>query len=157
MVQMSCAELNMVWDLKMRLDREQRRLQDLQVMAESMTPILDGMPHAKPLTYKVEQLATMTADCKDTIANLTEQLIQAKFDLLTKLQSLNLHERCERVLNYHYVSCLKFGAIAKLMNYTRDYVWKLHKRGLEFVGLTLEEMTNLRKQSKSLDVAICSA
>lgn len=157
MIRMSCAELNVVWVLKMRLDREQRRLQDLQIIAESMTPILDGMPHAKPLSYKVEQLATMTADCKDTIANLTEQLVQAKFNLLSKLQSLKLNELYERVLSYHYVACLQFDAIAKLMSFTRDYVWKLHKRGLEFVGLTLEEMTALKKQLKSLDVAGCSA
>ena len=157
MIQMSCAELNSVWELTAQLDREKRRLQDLKVMAESMTPILDGMPHAKPLSYKVERLATMTADCKDTIANLTEQLVQAKFNLLAKLQSFKLQELYERVLSYHYVACLKFDAIAHKLNFTRDYVWKLHKRGLEFIGLTLEEMTALKKQSKSFNVADCSA
>ena len=146
MIQMSCAELNSVWELTAQLDREKRRLQDLQVMAESMTPILDGMPHAKPLTYKVERLAIMTTNCKDTIATLTEQLIQAKFELLTKLQSFKLKELYERVLSYHYVACLKFGAIAKLMSFTREYVWFLHKKGLQGLGVDLNEMLAIKKQ-----------
>ena len=140
MQKINITELNSVWDLKTRLDREKRRLQDLQVMAESTTAILDDLPHAKPLTYKVEQITLLMVACQEKIDSLAEQLIQAKFDLLTKLQSLNLNELCERVLSYRYVACLTYGTTARLMNVTRDYVWKLHKRGLKLLGLTFDDI-----------------
>ena len=151
---MTGTELNAVWALKTRLDREKRRLQDLQVMAESMTPLLDGMPHAKPLTFKVEKTAMLIVTCQEKIAELTDRLIQTKFDLLINLQALNLNEMCERVLSYRYVACLTFGAIAKLMNITRDYAWKIYKRGLASLGLTLDEMNALKKATKGNN---CSA
>lgn len=150
---MTSAELNSVWNLKTQLDREKRRLQDLQVMAESTTAILDDLPRAKPQIYKVERITLLIVACQEKIDELTEQLMQAKFDLLNNLQSLNLNEMCERVLCYHYVACLKFGAVAKLMNITNDYARKLHTRGLKLLGLCANDMGS----EKSRPVAPCPA
>lgn len=133
-------ELKKVWDLKAQLEREKRRLQDLRVIAESTTAILDDMPHAKPQTFKTERITLLIVACQEKIETLTEQLIQAKTDLLCNLQSLNLNEMCERVLSYRYVACLTYGTTARLMNVTRDYVWKLHKRGLKLLGLTFDDI-----------------
>ena len=132
-------ELNSVWALKQRVDRERRRLTDLEVLAEAITPILDGMPHSKPIEYKVERLAVKSADCKSLINSLSEQLIQAKFELLNRLQTFNLSELQERVLSYHYVSCMKFKEIAKRIGYTNDYIRKLHAKALKVLGLEIDE------------------
>ena len=142
---LTCAELSVVWILSEKIEREKRRLKDLEVFASSTTPILDGMPHAKPKEYKVERLTTLIVDCKDNLQNLKERLIQVKFDLLNRLKLFNLTELQERVLSYHYVSCLRFKEIAKLIGYTSDYVAKLHNRGLISLGLSLEEMAKVKK------------
>lgn len=144
MSNLSCSMLNSVWEIKKALEREQRRLQDLEVFASSTTPILDGMPHAKPLVYKVERIATMTCECKARIDELAEQLIQAKFNLLNQIQAQRINEPIERVLCYHYVACLRMKDVAKLMGYCRDYVWKLHNRGLRILGLSTTEMKKLK-------------
>ena len=143
---MTCEELNSVWFIKRSIEKKQRRLKDLQILAEPSAPLLDGMPHAKPVTYKVERIANLMIDCKQSIDNLNKALEQKKFDLLTRIQSLNLKELQQRVLSYHYVACMKFSEIAKLMGFTRNYIQKLHSKGLISLGLTVDEM-NQCKQS----------
>lgn len=137
---LSPVELNSVWDIKKKIAREHRRLIDLAVLAESTTTILDGMPHSKPVDFKVERIATMSADCSALIDALKEQLINVKFALLAKIQACNLPELQERVLSYHYVSCLKFREIGKRLNYTNAYIHKIHLKALSALGLTLDDM-----------------
>lgn len=149
---MTCEELNAAWTLKHAIEREQRRLKDLEVMAEATTPILDGMPHSKPLVYKTERIAIKLTECKSLIEELTAQMVETKFALLTKLQSYHLNEFVERVLSYHYVSCLTFGKIAKLIGFTTDYVRKLHVKGLKKLGLDIDAMNNV----KNFRVQSCS-
>ena len=141
MVKITCEELNSVWTLKKAIEREQRRQLDLQVFAESTTAVLDGMPHAKPMTFKVERIATLIAESREMISKLIERFVKSKFDLLIKIQSCKLDELPERVLSYHYVSCLTFKEIARLMNYTKEYISMLHGKGLKSLGLTVKEMT----------------
>ena len=141
----TCEEMNSVRQIKARLDREQHRIQDLEILAKSNVQHLDGMPHAKPLSSKVEQFVMLMDECQKSIDSLAEQLVQAKFNLLCRLQAQQLSELLERVLSYHYVACLSLGEIARLMHYTRDYIWKLRNKGLKALGLSLDEM----KRSKS--------
>lgn len=144
---MTYAELNAVWETKLRLEREKRRLVDLKVCAVSMTPILDGMPHAPALESKVERIALLIADTEQTIKNMCQSLAQRKFELLTRLQALPLNELQQRVLSYHYVACLSFKEIAKMLNFTKEYISKLHNRGLRALGLDVDEMNKFKQPS----------
>lgn len=143
-MKMTSVELNSVWRAKHEAERGERRLKDLEVLAESTTPILDGMPHSKPLEYKVELLATRMAECREEISRLKETLVQTKFDLLNHLQSFHLPELQERVLSYRYVSCMKFTSIARRMNFSYAYISKLHVKGLEALGLSLDDVVQPR-------------
>ena len=144
---MTCEELNAVWSVKKRLEREQRYLADLRLMAEPSSPQLDGMPHAKPLTYKVERIAGLMVESQQLIDRLGGLLAERKFELLTKLQSIQLDELQQRVLSYHYVACLKLRDIAKLMNFSLVYIQSLHRKGLKSLGLTVEAMNDEKKKS----------
>lgn len=144
---LTCEELNAVWIVKKRLEREQRNLVDLRLMAEPAPPQLDGTPHAKPLTYKVERIAGMIIESQQLIERLGELLAHRKFELLTKLQSLQLNELQQRVLSYHYVACLKFVEIAHLMNFTKDYIHFLHRHALKALGLSVELMNKCKQSS----------
>ena len=144
---LSYDELNSVWETKLRLEREKRRLVDLKVCAVSMTPILDGMPHATALESKVERITLLIADTEQTIKDMCQSLVQRKFELLTRLQALPLNELQQRVLSYHYVACLRFSEIAKMLSFTKDYVNKLHNRGLRALGLDVDEMNKFKQSS----------
>ena len=143
--------LNSVWNLKKQINFQQRRLHDLEVMASSTTALLDGIPHSKPLTGKIERFVVLIDDCRRTIEQLFELIIQRKLELFALLHAQNLSESCARVLTYHYVDCLRHGDIAKLMNYTRNYIWKLHRQGLRTLGLTMEEMRNADSTPVNID------
>lgn len=144
MARITCEELNAVWHIKRQIEREQRRLHDLELCIAPTPPVLDGMPHCPPLVYKVERVATLLLDTQQLINSLGEQLAQCKFELLMKLQSFRLSELQERVLSYHYVACLKFGEIAKLMNYTYQHIHRLHNQGLNSLGLTFNQMNSCK-------------
>lgn len=143
----TCEELNAVWIVKKRLEREQRNLDDLQLMADPVPQPLDGLPHAQPLTYKVERIAGLMIESQQLIARLGKMLAQRKFELLMKLQALQLNELQQRVLSYRYVACLKFVDIAKLMNYTKLHVHFLHRQGLKALGLTIDDMNKAKNVS----------
>lgn len=147
---LTCEELNAVWSVKKQLEREQRNLVDLRLMAEPSRAPLDGMPHATPLTYKVERIAGLIVESQKLISQLSELLANRKFELLSKLQSLNLNELQQRVLSYHYVACLKFSEIAHLMNFTKDYIHFLHRHGLKALGLSSEAMNKCKKASDKI-------
>lgn len=144
---LTCEELNAVWIVKKRLEREQRNLVDLRLMAEPSPPPLDGLPNAKSLTYKVERIATLMIESQQLIERLGNMLAERKFELLTKLQSLQLNELQQRVLSYHYVACLKFAEIAKLMSYTKLHVHFLHRQALKALGLTVDDMNKVKNVS----------
>ena len=143
----TCEELNAVWSCKKCMEKEQRNLVDLRIMADPVPAPLDGLPHAKPLTYKVERIAGLIIECQQLIDRLGEMLAQRKFELLTKLQSFQLDELQQRVLSYHYVACLKLRDIAKLMNFSLVYIQSLHRKGLKSLGLTVEAMNDEKKKS----------
>lgn len=145
MLIMSCEDLNAVWALKTLLEAEQHRLFDLRVMAEPSAPLLDGMPHAQPQTYKVERIAGLMIDCQHKIEKLEEEMAQRKFELLIRLQSLKIDELQQRVLSYRYVACLKFVEIARLMNFTKDYIHFLHRHGLKALGLSADIVKKWQK------------
>lgn len=157
MSMLSYEELNGVWETKLRLEREKRRLVDLKVCAVSMTPILDGMPHATALQSKVEQIALLIAETEQSIKDMCQSLVQRKFELLTRLQALPLNELQQRVLSYHYVACLRFPEIAKMLSFTKDYVNKLHNRGLRALGLDVDEMNKFKQSSivRSKSFKVC--
>ena len=141
---MTCEELNSVWALQKILCREQQRLSDLRVLAEATTPILDGMPHVKPMTFKVERLALMMGETEALIQALVNKICEAKCELLTKIQSFGLSDLHERVLKFHYVACMKLNEVSKRMNFSSRYVTKLHSQALKQLGLSFEQMRKAR-------------
>lgn len=150
MQRITCEELLSVWTVQQSIEKEKRRLIDLRILAappdSPLVARLDGMPHTNPVPVDFGCIAGMIVDCRLAIDRLGEIIVQRKLQLLTKLQSLNLKELQQRVLSYHYVACLPFKNIAELMNFTYSYTNMLHRKGLKFLGLTVDEI-NKAKQS----------
>ena len=141
--------LGSVWKLKLEYEREIRRLEDLKFLAHPSTPLLDGMPHATSIQSKVEKIAMLIVEAEQSLKRLAEQLEAQKFLLLTMLNQSHLKELPQRVLNYHYVGCQSFNAIAKLLSYSRGYIIKLHDAGLRFLGLDVRTMIHYKKNLRA--------
>lgn len=141
---LTCEDLLSVWSVKKSLARAVRRLDDLAGLAESNNSVLNGMPHCRSSNSKVEKIVIMMDDCRSLISDLSEQLVAVKVDLLLRIQSFALPELLERVLFYHYVSCLRFRDIGKRLHYSGAYVSKLHAKALAAVGLSVEDMNRVK-------------
>ncbi|MBR2519737.1 MAG: hypothetical protein IKE46_08135 [Selenomonadaceae bacterium] len=136
--------LNSVWELKLKYDRETHRLEDLRFLAHPSTPPMNGMPHATAQASKVEKLATLIVDAERTIQSLADQIETQKFKLLSLLNQTSMDELPQRVINYRYVGCQSFNAIAKLLHYTRQYIIRLHDKGLNALNLDGKMMISFR-------------
>ena len=154
-VLMTCEELLSVWTVQRSIEKEQRRLVDLRILAAPPAPHLiarlDGMPHANPVPVDFGRIAGMIVDCRLAIDRLGEIIEQRKFQLLTKLQSLKLKELQQRVLTYRYVACRKFREIAEIMNFTYSYIHMLHRKGLKALGLTVDELNKAQNSAAFVD------
>ena len=137
--------LNSVGELKLKYERETRRLEDLRFFAQPSAPPLDGMPHAPAQSSKVEKLATLIVDAERTLTTIAEQIEAQKFRLLSLLNQSHMKELSQRVLSYHYVGCQSFNAIAKLLSYSRRYIIELHDSGLRALGLDVRTMIHFKK------------
>lgn len=151
---MDYQELNSVWAIKLQYDRALARLQDLRVLAEPTTPKLDGMPHAPAQSSKVETIATLIVETEKTLGDLATQIEREKFLLLSKLQTITMRDLPHRVMSYHYVACLSFNAIAKLMAFSRRYIVRLHDEAIRSLGLNVQTMIAFKK---SMQFTACPA
>ena len=143
MPQITFEELNSVWTLKKELDREKRRLFDLESLLSSTTVYLDGMPHAKPLESKIELFTEQIIDCKNRIGELCEEYIQRKFELLCRINAFKLPELQNRILCYHFVSCMKLSEVAKFLNFTRRYIEILLHKALVYLFALLSLLVSI--------------
>ena len=136
--------LNSVWELKLKYERETRRLEDLRFFAQPSSPPLDGMPHAPAQSSKVEKLATLIVDAERTLTTIAEQIETQKVKLLSLLDQTSMEELPQRVISYRYVGCQSFNVIAKLLRYTRRRILQLHDTGLNALNLDGREMIRFR-------------
>ena len=143
---MDYQELNSVWTIKREYEREQQRLEDLRSFAIPSTPPLHGMPHApQPQSSKVETLATLIVEAEANLWTLLAEWQSRIYRLATALRNVRMKELPKRVLNFHYVDCQSFNAIAKHLHFSRRYIMDLHDEGLRALGLDVREMIRFKK------------
>lgn len=140
--------INAVRSLCKNYGRELRRLEDLNFCSTNLVPKLDGMPHAQAQASKTETVATLIVETEQLLAELGAQIEQAKFTLLRQFDTVAMRELPKRVLTYHYVSCQSFSAIARIMHFTKQYIFNLHDEGLRSCGLDAREMMTFKKRNQ---------
>ena len=60
---------------------------------------------------------------------MIDSYVDLKNQIITQIESLD-DERYMRVLYYRYIDYLLFTEIAERMNYSKDYVFRLHRKAL---------------------------
>ena len=140
--------INIVRSLYKNYGRELRRLEDLNFCSTNLVPKLDGMPHSRAQTSKTETVATLIIEAEQKLADIGAQIEQAKFTLLRKIDEIPMRELPRRVLTYHYVSCQSFSAIARIMHFTKPYIFNLHEEGLKACGLDSREMMAFKTRNQ---------
>lgn len=122
-------KLSTVIELEEKICAARDELARLKSLATAITPKLDGLPKAKSLSSRVENLAVKILDCENRLAELVEKKICAQVDLTMELAE-QLTNNILSVMTLHYVHGKTFAEIGRTIHYSRKQVWTFHKRGL---------------------------
>ena len=132
---MTFEELNSVVEVKSELEAENQRLKDLRFAASQTVSTLSELPKTKPLESKIERFTALIIESEERIAKLTETFIQRQIELFSRIEALKLPELQKRILSYHFVSCMKLSAVARMLNYSRRYVEMQFNKVLSSLGI----------------------
>ena len=69
-------------------------------------------------------------DMMREIDHMVDESVDLKHKIIGEIDSLD-DERYIKILHYRYVDSLLFSEIAALMNYTKDHVWRLHRKAIK--------------------------
>lgn len=130
---MTFAELNSCRLLRKQLDSEIRRLEALRLSATSLCRQLDGLPRAKPLTATPEKLSVAIIDAEQKISELTAALDSAVINLAEEIYSTISDNLSATVAVMNFCAGLPISEIARRMNYTSNYIWKLQRRAVKIL------------------------
>ena len=121
-------KLSTVFELEEKICAARDELARLKSLATAITPKLDGLPKAKSLSSRVENLAVKIMDCERRLDELVEEKICAQLDLSSELAE-QLTDNILSVMALRYVHGKTFAEIGRLIHYSRKQVWLFHQRG----------------------------
>lgn len=130
---MTFDELNRVRVLREQLAAEIRRLETLRLSASNLYRQLDGLPRSTPLTSTPEKLATAIVAAEQKISELTAALDESAANLSAEIYSTISDNLIASVLTMIFCAGISTGEIARRLNYTRNYIWKLKRRGIKIL------------------------
>ena len=104
------------------------KLKTLQISAQKLVPILDGLPRAKSQRSKVEELTVKIMELEEELAALTVEFVQAATTLHQKIFTApNLDALEKAILSLRYATCLNFSEIQTELKLTEATTFYLHR------------------------------
>lgn len=125
---MTTQELNSVRDLKKKIRGLEKYLRSLRLSAENITPIIDGLPHAKSARSRVEKYAVLIAENEQELEKLQAELIKAQSELADKILCEFEHPQTQMFLVLRYIECLSYEATAERMQITLRHAFRIHAK-----------------------------
>lgn len=119
------------------IDAKLLEREDLMERATSLTPNMDGMPHAPGVSDKVGNVAARLADKAAEIDRLTDRLIDHREEALQLLEQLPPLEY--RVLHRFYVLYWTADRIAQDMGRSERQVHRIKGNGLKHLQAILDK------------------
>lgn len=130
---MTFDELNRVRALREKLAAEIRRLETLRLSASNLYRQLDGLPHSKTLTSPTERLVAAIIDSEQKISELTAALDFAVTNLAEEIYSTISDNLIATVAVMNFCAGVSIGEIARRLNYTHNYIWKLRRQAIKIL------------------------
>lgn len=127
--------MNRPFELKRLIRVRTNQLQGIRNLINGTTVALSGQTHSdSPDPHRLEGLMAKAVDLETEISRLTEDLVKATGEVTSAINSIN-NPSCEEVLNARYLSFKDWTTIARELGYSRDWVFRLHRKGLSLVGI----------------------
>jgi len=125
--------LSQAWYLDKRITTKERQLDWLKAHAVYVSPEISEMPknpsrHRSPIEEAVVRIVDLENEINLGIAHL----MQLKMEIGRTIRSINNME-CETLLEMRYLTFKAWEDIASQLNYSRDYIYHLHRKALALV------------------------
>lgn len=140
MTKLTIEDLNEPKFIREEISREQSKLEALKISATSFNFAMnDTKVQSKAQTAATEKFALMIFEAENRLSELESKLADVTSKLAKKICVAFRNGLFVSILIQHYCGGRSFSVIANKLNYTRDYVWKLHKRAIAALSATNEE------------------
>ena len=126
---MTRKELSQLYWLKKEIERESRRVEELEALATGCTAGASGMPGSGGLSDKTA-IAGQIADCKTLIETKRHELVTEYNRLLHYIKDVD-DAYIRNILKYRYIECLTWRQVALWMGGTASAVRMAHNRFFE--------------------------
>ncbi len=119
-------ELNIVHELKIKVDSAEKYLAALRRTAENLVPIIDGLPHSQNFESRVEKIALKIAEGDRELLTLQKTMAEKAIALADKIRSSDLTSQEQEILILRYVACMRFRDISFEKNLSDTRVYRVH-------------------------------
>ena len=127
--------LNRPFEIRKLIRIRNNQLQGVNNLIHGTTAVIDGLPRSdSPDPHRLESLMNKSIDLDLEIRKLTEDLGKATSDVMAAINSIN-NPACEEVLTARYLNFKDWTTIASELDYCRDWVFRLHRKGMNLIRI----------------------
>lgn len=129
---MTDKELNAVRDLRNKIRDLTSHLQALRLSAQSITPVIDGLPHSDSVKSRVEKLALKIIEHERELSDLSRRFATSALDLTDRINRADqLNQQEKTILLMRYVACMNFQDIWIEMQISDNRAFYLHRTAVK--------------------------
>lgn len=123
------------FDYKNKIERCTHLLQSLRNIVTGTSTPITGIPRASsPDNHKFEATMARILDLETELKELEKEQDKAVAEVTSVIKSIN-NPSCEDVLTARYLEFKDWTTIASELHYCKDWVFRLHKKGLNLVRI----------------------
>ncbi|MBO4394630.1 MAG: hypothetical protein J5800_09840 [Spirochaetales bacterium] len=127
--------MNRPYELTKLIKRRTDQLQNVNSLIHGTSQIISAVPRSdSPDAHRLESLMARAVDLEMEITKATEDLGTATAEVTSAINAIN-NASCEEVLSARYLGFKDWTTIARELDYCKDWVFRLHRKGLNLIRL----------------------
>ena len=127
--------LNRPFEINRLIRIRSNQLQSVNNIIKGTSAVISDLPRSdSPDPHRLESLMAKALDLEIEITKLTEEMGKAIAEVTSAINSIN-NPACEEVLTARYLCFEDWTTIARKLDYCKDWVYRLHRRGLNLIRI----------------------
>ncbi len=125
--------MNRPFEINRTLKVRTVQLQGIRNLLNGTSVVISDMPRSSSSDpHRLESLIAKSLDLDLEITKLTDELGKSISEVTSAINSIN-NPACEEVLTARYLCFEDWTTIARKLNYSKDWVYRLHRKGLDLI------------------------
>ena len=128
--------MNRPFELNRLIRIRTNQLQSIRSLIQGTSVAINGLPHQEsPDPHRLESLMAKVLDIEIEIGRLTDELGSSISEVTEAINSVN-DPSCQEVLTARYLCFEDWTTIARKLNYCKDWVFRLHRKGMNLIRIS---------------------